>query len=288
MSTSAIRTHSDVRAEIIPFVRDGAFEQTLDNRREIQAQLARVLRSPLFIQSDRLSRFLSFAVESTLAGQADCLKEYTVGIEAYGRRPDFDPSQDSIVRTEARRLRAKLQKYYLGEGESDPVVIEFRPGTYVPSFRVTRETSFIPTVTQPSSSMAALSRFAISVLPFSHLTGDTFGEACAKGLTDEFMHRLADIEGIRVFAMPATQTAALQEPNGGMPMSSRITAEGIVRTEGNHIRVTSRLRDLDGLNVASWRFDAETEPNALFGALEAIACEIVSRIGRHKSVRMAS
>ena len=79
--------------------------------------------------------FLRFAIENALAGNIDLLKEYVIGTEVYDRKPPYHPSQDSIVRTEARRLRAKLKDYYESEGKQDPVFIYFRPGTYVPLFR---------------------------------------------------------------------------------------------------------------------------------------------------------
>jgi len=45
------------------------------------------------------------------------------------------PTQDSIVRTEAGRLRARLGEYYKGEGNGDALVIELPKGGYVPVFR---------------------------------------------------------------------------------------------------------------------------------------------------------
>ena len=101
----------------------------------IRNQLTHVLRSPLFAQSDRLGRFLRFAVEHALSGTHEVLKEYLIGTEVYDRRPPYHPSQDSIVRTEARRLRSKLKEYYESEGKDDPIFIYFRPGSYVPVFR---------------------------------------------------------------------------------------------------------------------------------------------------------
>jgi outer membrane murein-binding lipoprotein Lpp len=62
----------------------------------------------MFIQSDRLSRFLRFTVEATPAGEADMLKEYLIGTEAYDRKPPYHPNTDSIVRSEALRLPALL------------------------------------------------------------------------------------------------------------------------------------------------------------------------------------
>ena len=101
----------------------------------IREALARILESAMFIQSDGLSRFLRFTVEATLAGEADTLKEYLIGTEVYDRKPPYHPSADSIVRGEARRLRNKLREYYESVGKDDSVLIDYRPGSYVPTFR---------------------------------------------------------------------------------------------------------------------------------------------------------
>src|ERR1700678_1419275 len=101
----------------------------------IREELDRLLQSPIFAQSDRLGRFLRFTVEHAIGGTQDVLKEYLIGAEVYDRKPPYHPSQDSIVRTEARRLRSKLKEYYEGEGRGGPFFISFRPGGYVPVFR---------------------------------------------------------------------------------------------------------------------------------------------------------
>lgn len=101
----------------------------------VREVLSRILGSAVFIQSDRLSRFLRFTVEATLAGEGEMLKEYLIGTEVYGRKPPYHPNTDSIVRSEARRLRNKLREYYESAGKDDPVFIYYRPGSYVPAFR---------------------------------------------------------------------------------------------------------------------------------------------------------
>jgi hypothetical protein len=101
----------------------------------IREELSRILESAIFIQSDRLGRFLRYTVETTLAGERETLKEYLIGTEVYDRKPPYHPSVDSIVRSEARRLRSKLKEYYESEGKNDPVFIYYRPGSYVPAFR---------------------------------------------------------------------------------------------------------------------------------------------------------
>lgn len=105
------------------------------DQQAIREELARVLESPIFAQSDRLSRFLRFTVDATLAGEGGTLKEYLIGTEVYDRKPPYHPSVDSIVRSEARRLRSKLRQYYESAGKDDPIFIYYRTGSYVPAFR---------------------------------------------------------------------------------------------------------------------------------------------------------
>ena len=283
-------------AEVIPFSRDepeSAPELLLsigrpgtdqDHSTEVRDCLRRLLQSQLLVQSDRLCRFLTFAVESTLRGDANSLKEYTIGIEAYGRRPDFDPSQDSIVRTEARRLRTKLDRYYQGEGRNDAIAIEFRPGSYVPTFRVKRPKLSVPFATGDRLHQGDSGAVAIAFLPFEYLPGDGFGESCARGLTDEVTHQLTRAARFRVFSSAAAPTLSGSDPVMNRLAARCMTSDGIVRTEGKRIRITSRLCEADGMHVASWRFDTESTNGELFAALEKIALEIVSSIDLHQTV----
>ncbi len=77
---------------------------------------------------------LRFVVERTLDGQGDQLKEYLLGVEVFDRPPEYDPRLDSIVRVEARRLRAKLAEYYDAEGAGDVLRIRLAKGGYAPTF----------------------------------------------------------------------------------------------------------------------------------------------------------
>ena len=101
----------------------------------IRDELSRILASSIFVQSERLGRFLQFTINKTLAGQGEMIKEYLIGTEVYHRPASYRPSEDSIVRGEARRLRSKLKEYYESVGNNDPLSIYYRPGSYVPMFR---------------------------------------------------------------------------------------------------------------------------------------------------------
>jgi hypothetical protein len=105
----------------------------------VREQLLRMLDSSIFVNSHRLSRFLRFTIETTLAGQAGTLKEYLIGTEVYDRKPPYHPGADSIVRSEARRLRNKLKQYYESVGKDDSVFIYYRLGGYAPVFRLQRK-----------------------------------------------------------------------------------------------------------------------------------------------------
>ena len=98
----------------------------------IRSCLDRILGSSQFVRSERMIRFLRFAVEELLAGRAGRLKEYAIGVEVFDRGDSFDPRVDPIVRVEARRLRAKLREYYEHEGRLESLRIDLPRGGYVP------------------------------------------------------------------------------------------------------------------------------------------------------------
>src|SRR5437764_15348055 len=90
----------------------------------VRNQLEKILSSRGFARNDRLSGFFRFVVEQELFGRGDELKESTIGVEFFGRRPDYDVRQDSVVRNEAGKLRSRLAEYYVAEGAADGLIIE--------------------------------------------------------------------------------------------------------------------------------------------------------------------
>lgn len=100
----------------------------------VRSELETILSSPGFARSERLSRFLRFAVEKTLQGEGDRLKEYLLGVEVFDKGESYDPRIDPIVRVEAARLRSKLKDYYLTDGRSDTVLIDLIREVTFPSF----------------------------------------------------------------------------------------------------------------------------------------------------------
>ena len=111
-----------------------------DTRREpeaaaVRAELQRVIASRCFQLAGRAKEFLAYVVEETLAGRADRLKGYTIGVEVFGRSAaEFDAQNDPLVRVEAGRLRRRLVEYYADEGLRNPVRIGLPRGGYAAEF----------------------------------------------------------------------------------------------------------------------------------------------------------
>jgi hypothetical protein len=107
---------------------------TEEERRAIEAQLERLLANSHFSNSRRFPAFLRFIVSATINGQADLLKERTLGIEVFGKDADYDTAADPIVRVTAGEIRKRIAQYYQELGHQDELKLSLPPGSYVPQF----------------------------------------------------------------------------------------------------------------------------------------------------------
>ena len=261
----------------------------------IRVQLQRILAGEGFKRSERICRFLSYAVERTLKGHGDELKESVLAVEVYDRPPDYNPKIDPIVRNDARRLRAKLREYYETEGSSDPVIIEIPKGSYLPVFRereglppestaspwsVRRVLKILSPRQVIAAGAAALlvvglalywagrqrgplsgSSVSIAVLPFISLDPDAGSEYLSDGLTEDLINALANVDSLRVPARTsafAFKGKRLDIRDIGARLNVDMVLEGSVRKEGNQLRVTAQLSKVaDGYQVWSANYDRE-------------------------------
>ena len=100
----------------------------------IRAQLERILGSPQFRGSRRCQMLFRHIVEQTLAGDSAQLKERSLGIDVFERSPDYDTSQDPVVRATASEIRKKLAQYYQESGHDSAPRIDLLAGSYVAEF----------------------------------------------------------------------------------------------------------------------------------------------------------
>jgi hypothetical protein len=99
-----------------------------------RGHIERIAQSKAFETSEVHRRLLHYLAEKSLAGEADRLKEYIIGIEAFGKPPTYDPKQDSIVRLQVGRLRQKLTSYYQTEGAADTLHVCLPKGAFKLTF----------------------------------------------------------------------------------------------------------------------------------------------------------
>jgi hypothetical protein len=102
----------------------------------IRDQLERLLANPHFSHSKRFPTFLRFVTERTLAGEGDNINERWLGIEIFGRDPEYDTAADPIVRVTAAEIRKRVALYYQDSAHAGELRIALPSGSYIPRFRL--------------------------------------------------------------------------------------------------------------------------------------------------------
>src|SRR6202167_4602671 len=95
-----------------------------------QTQVQRIVQSKAFRTSEVHRNLLQYLAEKSISGTSDSLKEYTVGLDVFGKPASYDPRQESTVRMHVGRLRQKLAEFYRTEGIDDPIVVDLPKGGF--------------------------------------------------------------------------------------------------------------------------------------------------------------
>jgi TolB-like protein/Tfp pilus assembly protein PilF len=269
----------------------------------VREELEKILASPGFVRNQRMGRFLRFVVEHHLQGGGH-LKESTLGVEVFGRKPDYDPKIDSIVRTEAARLRNRLAEYYSAGEDLNGLVIELPKGGYTPVFR--------SGPAPPTPKAMPRNRFAIAVavavllpvlwllfsrdnsapsiavIPIQNLSAEPENEFFADGLTDELIRNLSIIEDLDVRSRTSSfafknKSRSVREV--GKQLGADYVLEGSMLSWDTSIRINIQLvRVSDDVPVWSGRFDRDLED--IFVIQDEIARSVVNglrlKLGRGK------
>lgn len=231
------------------------------SEREVREQIERITSSTAFRTSDRLKHFLTFVSSQSLQGKGDNLKEYAVGVQVFGRETAFDPRTDPVVRVQARRLRARLERYYREEGENDGVVIDLPKGGYAPVFRRRQGTASPKPLGPP-----APQDNTVTVSEIADLSTDRTLAGFCTGLTREIVRRLASVKGLRV--------ASSHLPAGASPA---MALEGCVSQADDGFRLTANLITLTtGCYECCVSIDIASVDS--FAAQDAIADTLLARL----------
>ncbi len=246
---------------------------------EIRVQLDRILATRDFSEYPRSAALLKYVVEETLAGRAEGLKEATIGIAVFARDPGYDSKSDSVVRTQARRVREKLVQYY-SAAPADPIRIGIPKGGYVPEFQFA-ETPVPPARKPPeriwtvAAAAAVLIAIALSfgwrrvvardvrlsavaVLPFADLDPSHRHAALEYGLTEDLERDLSRVTGLRIHATPPADGLTEAERSDYVALSRRLAVDALVdgSVDSSEIRV-SLIRASDATILWAGAFPAD-------------------------------
>jgi TolB-like protein len=276
------------------------------------------LATPQFAASSRRGQLLEFLVQHTLAGDADKINEYAIGLEVFDRPPSFDPRIESVVRTEFSRLRKRLKDHYAEEGRRDPIAIDFPPRSYVATFEFRDKVTVLEPagapqlVSTPSRSARPVSRVvliivpilvaiaaglmlwkqhlppvalkqpinAIVVLPFENYSPDHQDEYIADGMTEELTNDLAQWRDLRVVA----RTSAFAFKGKGEDVRAighQLGVDAVL--EGSFTRQGDQVRITAQLNRTAdgyhlWSHSYETQSDNLLALQEQVANSITAAI----------
>ncbi len=194
-------------------------------------ELLRILQSQPFARAGRLRQLVTWLGERAITGHDAKPSEYTVGVEALGKAPDFDPSFDVSVRQLKRRMCARLSAYYAAEGRSSHIRLVCERG-----FAVRFELSPHPHSTSP----------CIAVLP---IHGDESGV-----LAGSLGHALLESGGLQVISRVATRDESPRRLVEHYAVNYFIEGE-ILRDTAHAWECSLRLLDaVSGLALTGLRF----------------------------------
>jgi TolB-like protein len=266
------------------------------SKEAISLQLQKIFLDPFFMNSDILRRFLTFIVDQTLSDNANCLKEYTIGINVLNKSKDFKPQDNGIVRIHAGRLRRALHHYYNNVGAFDPIQIFIPKGRYVPVFIENENHSannklsdVAAIVVDPSSSVLLKKQEIIAVLPFQRFHDDPVENSLVDGIGLQLSDALMQFNSYSIVAY-YTMRDLWQKTAGISNLTSVVDVNyiisGSIQTTGNRIR--SHIQIINphtGIQLWSCMYEGEFATENIFKLQDEIVQFFISElIKSHKLV----
>lgn len=184
------------------------------NGQVVEQQLERIFLHPDFSSSEILRKFLSFVVQETLTGNANCLKEYTIALKVLQKPVNFNPQKNCIVRIHAGRLRRALYHYYNEPGQHDDIIIGIPKGKYVPVF-MDRQQWLDETTTNRNARNTPFGNepLTFAILPFNYNLVDEASRSFIDNLCLQISSDLSQVKQFSVVSYPALKSMAENYPD---------------------------------------------------------------------------
>jgi TolB-like protein len=240
---------------------------------EVVAAIHRVLASPAFGTAPQARRFLEFVADETMVGRGHLLNERKVARLALGRAADFDARTDPSVRVQARRVRDRLDRYYLGDGRNDPIRVDLPLGQYGVVFSARRSGG------AGRRSNRATGRVGLAVVRFRSTNHGIDDRRIAMALSESLVHAFTEVPAVRVagpFGWAGGSSGGADVFAIGERSRASVVLHGRVRELGDVVRVTAQLADARTGEVL-WSFECD-EPTVMlrhFGAEDQVIARIV-------------
>lgn len=249
--------------------------------RLVRRQVERILSSGDFDASPRSREFLRFVVEEALAGRGEAITQLAIATRVFGRRGDFDPTVDPIVRIQAGRLRRSLERYHLLTGRMDSLRIELPRGTYVPTFSV-RADPEPPAAQAPADGPAVVSSVGgewptVFIDPFVPAGPGPEAAALAARVTEEVGFELGRHRDVRVRVRGETEPSR--------PAFVRFSLGGRLREVEGGPSVAAQLVDrATGEQLWGDEYHTTPQPGRWSGSLDDVARVIAVRVAGEEGV----
>lgn len=244
----------------------------------INEHLQKILADPLFAVSDILKRFLTFIVDETLAGHANQLKEYTIGVKVLHKPADFKPQHDAIVRIHAGRLRRALHQYYKSAGAEEFIHITIPKGSYVPVFGDRNEIS--EEINAEHHEPAHVHKNGvIAVMPFRHHGKHGMKTSFSDGLGVQLSTELTSFKNFSVIAYfsvsrLAEKLADIKEL--ASVMNAQYVVTGDIQSQGNRMRINVQLINTETTEqMWSQMYEYKLTASNMFDIQDKVIREIV-------------
>ena len=236
----------------------------------------------------RLCHVLEYLIKESLAGRGEAIKNYSIGLDVFGRDKDFNPELDPIVRIQIGRLRRALDKYYSNEGKNDSIRFSIPLGNYTPLFIPNLESNLKLSEDNGETPLTPSAKPSIVILPFTNLTGDENQEYFVKGLTEELSIELTRYEDFRVIGYRVKDKRIFDVNSDEkflQSLGANFVIQGSVRKDNQLIKISIKLADAyTGEQLWGEQFKRELDPSNLILIQEDIAREAVTIIANEYGI----
>ena len=197
-----------------------------------------------------------------------------IGVHVFDKEQSFDPRADPIVRVQARRLRARVVRYYREEARPDELVIDLPKGALLPRVQA-REARPVDAEAVHHRGPSEPEHGRRAAVRGPQPRGD-LGYFCS-ALRQEVIHALAAIQTLRVLAWDPAEPGVAADPRQAVQTArAAMVITGSVRRSGDKLRVTTHL--VDGAS-GSYAWSETLDSTATdFAAQEAVAHAVVKKL----------